>query len=160
MTRENISYELFINREIRYANIISYMNLSKAYSPKEIDSLYQSSESRELDLAYLLGTLVLGDLNKANKALIEKLASNESEFRNKLLASMKSNKNNQIKSILELNHISLENIQRSEKSQSFLSFSPKRFIELIVSKKDLKILRFFNKKKALNQKDMKEFIES
>lgn len=136
------------------------MNLSKDYSVKEINSLYSSNKSKKLDLAYLLGTLVLGDLNKANKAIIEKLASNEPEFRNKLVESLNSKKNNQIKTILVSNQISKENIQDQEISHSFLEFEPKRFIELVVSKTSTKILRFFSIKKALSEKEMKEFISS
>lgn len=136
------------------------MNLSNDYSVKEINSLYSSGKSLKLDLAYLLGTLVLGNLNQSNRKIIEKIASNESEFRNKLVESLNSKKNNQIKTILVSNQISKENIQDQEISHSFLEFEPKRFIELVVSKKDLKILRFFNKKKALSEKEMKEFIQS
>lgn len=160
MTRENISYELFINKKIRYNNIISYMNESKSYSIKEIDSLYINDKSNKLDLASLLGLLILGNLNQANKKLIIDLSSNEAKFRTKLVESLKSNKDNQIKSILELNKISLSNLVDSELNQSFLSFSPKRFLELIVSKSDLKIIQFFNTKKILSKDEMIKFIQS
>ena len=81
MTRSEITYELFINNNIRYKNFISYMNISKDYSVKEIDSLYSTGQSKELDLSFLLGTLVMNDTVQANHSKYIKLSKDESKFR-------------------------------------------------------------------------------
>lgn len=160
MTRKDISYELFINKKTRYKNFISYMNLSKDYSKKEVDDLYKSDNNRETSIPYLLGILLLNDLKKlGNQNLIE-TSKKESEFRNLLEKSMNSNKSNKIKEIFKKNNISLENIKFQINSKDFINFSPKRFLRLIIQKSDLKIVQFFNKKKILNQKEMREFIDS
>ena len=160
MTRANITYELFINNEIRYKNFLLYMNLSKDYSKQEIDSLYETGQSKELDLSFLLGTLIMNDKTSGNHSKYIQMSTNESKFRDYLLESFNKNSNNKISKILKNQSISQANIKKEIISQSFIEFSPKRFLELIVSKSDLKIIQFFRKKKVLNEKEMKEFISS
>jgi len=160
MTRDNISYELSIPRETRYANFISYMNLSKSYSKKEIDSLYDLNDSNEKSIYEILGILLHNDFKKLGNSDLINLSKNESEFRDRLVKSMKSKNQNKLKEIFKKYDITLENIKFETRSNSFLDFSPKRFLRLIIQKSDLKIVQFFSRKKVLNEKDMKEFIES
>lgn len=160
MTRAEITYELFINAEIRYKNFLSYMNLSKDYSVKEINSLYEAGQSKELDLSFLLGTLIMNDKTSANHSKYINLSRDEPKFRNYLLEQLNKNGNSKISKILKSQSIFPINIKRESISQSFLLFQPKRFLELIVAKSDLKIIRFFHKKKILSEKEMKEFIGS
>ena len=160
MTRQDISYELFINKKTRYANFISYMRAHKDYSKKEIDDLYISDNNRETSIHYLLGILIQSDLKKLGNLNIIEASKNELEFRNSLEKSMKSNKSNKIKEIFKKYNISLENIKFQMNSKDFISFSPKRFMRLIIQKSDLKIVQFFSRKKILNDKEMREFIDS
>lgn len=160
MTRKEITYELFINANIRYKNIINYMNISKDYSESEINALYESGQSKELDLSFLLGTLIMNDKTSSNHSKYISQSKDQSKFRAYLVKQLNASTSNKIKTIFKNQSISLENIKLVENPKTFEAFSPKRFLELIVSKRDLKIIRFFNKQKVLNEKEMKDFIST
>jgi len=120
----------------------------------------EAGSSKELELSYLLGVLIMNDKTSGNHPKYIELASNESKFRNELVAKLNSKNSNKIQTILKNQSISQSNIKKESISKNFEEFNPMRFLELIISKKDLKIVQLFSKRSILNEKEMKEFISS
>lgn len=157
MTRENQLY-FYISKDLRYKNLISYLRESSLYSDKDVASIYKSEKSNLINPMILLGYLVQNNVQSYSKTSIIEASKNESEFRILLSGAMRAKKSNKIQSLFKSLKISESQISNQEASNDFLSFNFLKFLELVISKKDLKIIDLLRKRKILAKKDLQEII--
>ena len=130
---------------IRVSNIISYMK-HKKYTSKEIDSLFNSNQSSETSIFYLLGLLKNQGIDKLGKEDLIELSKDENTFRTKLSLTKSTN----ILKIFKQFNISDNNILESNPSaRDPRDFNPYEYMNLAINKSDLGLVEILRKKKEI-----------